>query len=262
MKESDVVFALSKKYPTASYAFIPQCRNQTGYGDQTRTADAVALSLWPSRGHELEGFEVKVSRSDWLGELKNHRKAEEIFQYCDRWWLVTSDKEIAKIEEIPTPWGWMAYTGNGFKVMKKAPPLKPKALSKGFVCAVFRRIQDQSLCLTEASLKEIKDDAYARGKAGAESAWSYQKNRLEELEKADKFFVEKLGFGFQHTYNIEEKVDMIKEAFKTKHVGESVERLDRQLRGILKTCEEIQADAKKQIEKLQPIKQENADNVS
>lgn len=248
MKENDVIFALSKKYQTDSYAFIPQVRNQTGHSHQTRTADAVALSLWPSRGHELEGFEVKVSRSDWLNELKNHQKAEEIFQYCDRWWLVTGDKDIAKLDEIPKPWGWMALTESGIRVMKKAPQLKAKALSTGFVCAIFRRMQN--ICTSEAALKTIKDEAYARGKSGAESAWTYEKNRLEEFKKADKFFVDKLGISFTHCYDLEDRIDIIKEAMQCKSVGETIKRLERRLEQIPESCEDIATEAKKELEKI------------
>ena len=78
---------LAKKYAAPQYAFLEQVRNGTG-GFANRSADAMALSLWPSRGLMLDGFEIKGYRTDWLRELKNPAKAEELAVYCNRWWIV------------------------------------------------------------------------------------------------------------------------------------------------------------------------------
>ncbi|HYJ21079.1 MAG TPA: hypothetical protein VEW07_03530, partial [Solirubrobacterales bacterium] len=74
--------------PTAVIA--PGVRSAAGF-DARRTIDAVSLNLWPSRGMLLDGYEIKVSRSDWLRELKNPAKAEEFAGLVDRLWLVVSD---------------------------------------------------------------------------------------------------------------------------------------------------------------------------
>jgi hypothetical protein len=71
VKSQDVIAALRKKYPAAAWAFLEQVANGTGYAKKYRWADALAMGLWPSRGMELHGIEVKVSRSDWLRELEN-----------------------------------------------------------------------------------------------------------------------------------------------------------------------------------------------
>ena len=85
--------ALRVRYPENSYAYFPHLREHTG-GGPTRIGDAVVFGLWPSRGMQVEGFEVKISRSDWLRELKDPSKAESIFKYCDLWWLVAGDDKI------------------------------------------------------------------------------------------------------------------------------------------------------------------------
>jgi len=98
---SDLEEKLSYKFSTPAWAFLPQVRNGTGYlRNTTRTADAIAMSLYPSRGLDLHGFEIKVSRTDWLGELKNPEKAEAIAQFCDYWWIV-APKEIINLDEVP-----------------------------------------------------------------------------------------------------------------------------------------------------------------
>jgi hypothetical protein len=47
----------------------------SGWSRESR-ADAIARHLWPSQGLELIGFELKVSRSDWLREIKDPYKCE------------------------------------------------------------------------------------------------------------------------------------------------------------------------------------------
>src|SRR5688572_18266988 len=87
---SRVEYLLAKRFAPSAYAFLPQLRNGTGFG-RTRTADAVAMSLWPSRGIYLHGFEIKVGRGDWLSELRQPEKAEEIARFCKYWSLVAAE---------------------------------------------------------------------------------------------------------------------------------------------------------------------------
>lgn len=90
---------------------------------QERRCDAVAIGMWGSTGHLIHGFEVKVSRGDWLRELRSVKKADPFIEQCDRWWLVTGDAAIAKPDEIPEAWGWMTATRNGLRIQRPAKPL-------------------------------------------------------------------------------------------------------------------------------------------
>jgi hypothetical protein len=77
--------------------------NRTGFkGD--RSADALALSTWPSQGICLHGFEVKRSRSDLLKELRDETKAAAFKRYCHYWWLTISDTKLAEGVEVPDSW--------------------------------------------------------------------------------------------------------------------------------------------------------------
>ena len=71
----DLMHALRNKYDDNgwSYAFLEQVGTGTGY-KCTRWADALAVQLWESRGLSITGFEVKVSRSDWVKEMKHPEK--------------------------------------------------------------------------------------------------------------------------------------------------------------------------------------------
>ncbi|MEJ1938550.1 hypothetical protein WDZ92_50795, partial [Nostoc sp. NIES-2111] len=62
------------------YACLFEVANGTG-SNASRAADIVVLNLWPSRGMDFNGYEVKTARSDWLRELKQPEKAWPVMQY-------------------------------------------------------------------------------------------------------------------------------------------------------------------------------------
>ena len=108
----EIIKRLASKFPSPLYGFITQFRNGTGFM-ANRTADAMAMSLWPSRGLHIYGFEVKKTRTDWLREFKKPEKADDIGIYCHYWYLVVGSEDIVKDEEIPKTWGLIIPHGNG-----------------------------------------------------------------------------------------------------------------------------------------------------
>jgi hypothetical protein len=92
--------------------------------DAARICDYMAMDLWtgygPNRGPKLHGHEVKVSRADWLTELRDPSKAESFARYCDYWWLVVSDKTIVQPGELPAGWGLMVAHGTSLRVATSA----------------------------------------------------------------------------------------------------------------------------------------------
>lgn len=141
MKSGELLQLLSKHYTPPTRAFIPEFRCGTGWSRDTR-ADAIAMELWPSakEGLEITGFELKISRSDWLRELKNPYKASPVKQFCDKWYLVVSDlKIITYADELPAGWGLM-YAENGeIRTMIEAPKLPAIPCDRSFIAALFRR---------------------------------------------------------------------------------------------------------------------------
>ncbi|CAN7455542.1 hypothetical protein LJR099_003065 [Variovorax paradoxus] len=119
------------------YACLFEVANGTG-SHASRSADIVVLNLWPSRGMDFNGYEVKTARSDWLRELKQPEKAWPVMQYMDRWWLLAAPN-VAKLDEIPSNWGFMEFNGVNCRVLKPAPKLEPKAVTKTFLGALLRK---------------------------------------------------------------------------------------------------------------------------
>lgn len=101
-------------------------------------ADFVAIDKWRS-SQSLIGHEVKVSRSDWLREVKDFKKgqwskSELVKKYCNQWYLVVSDPAIVKDGELPDDWGLMCLSSKGDKLItkKKAPALDPVPMTLDF----------------------------------------------------------------------------------------------------------------------------------
>lgn len=116
----------------------------------TRSADAIAMSLWPSLGLELHGFEFKVSRADWLRELKDPRKAETFKRYCDRWWLVAGSSAIVRPGELPNGWGMLVLQGDRLVRLADAPRLDPQPVTRPFLAALLRRA-DEARSIADAA---------------------------------------------------------------------------------------------------------------
>ncbi|MBH5146323.1 hypothetical protein [Rhodococcus erythropolis] len=125
------------------YVGAEHVRSHAGFGAQ-RTADYMAMDLWPGVPYgskiALHGHEVKVSRSDWLTELKTPEKAEEFKRYMDYWWLVVSDPAIVKPGELPEGWGLMIKSGNAIRVKKAAPKLDPLPMPKPLMACLLRAV--------------------------------------------------------------------------------------------------------------------------
>jgi hypothetical protein len=137
---TDVRAALMNRYRAPEWATFFEVANSTG-GGAVRSADAVAMSLYPSRGLRLHGFEIKVSRSDWLHELKQPDKSVAVQRFCDHWWIVTP-ADIIREGELPPTWGHLVLKGNGLNCAVKAPPLDRDQWEPAFLAALLRRGHD------------------------------------------------------------------------------------------------------------------------
>lgn len=232
-----VMDALRLRYPSAQYALLAEVGNSTGFRCR-RHADAVAVGLWPSRGMEIVGIEIKVRRSDWQKELEQPEKAEEIARYCDRWFLAVGDAEIVKEGELPLSWGLLVpKSETELRCAKDAPPLPDvKPLDRGFIAAALRKACEQ--VTPEAELKrqfalgKEAGVAYQKQQEGYELAGA--KSDLERLRKQVKEFQDASGVKIMHAWNlgkIGEAVRLVANGTYLKE-RESLERLKNQAQEI------------------------------
>jgi hypothetical protein len=182
--QAKLVELLRVRYPSRSHALLPQVRSETGSGSRdVRTADAIVMSLWPSRGIEMLGFELKVSKTDWRKELADPAKAEEIAQYCDAWWIV-APPGVVDVAELPKPWGLLVPSAarDCLVAAKEAPALDAKPLTKTFLASILRRAQE--VVVPEARLEAEYERGRADGKKQADWESALLRKSVEEFERA------------------------------------------------------------------------------
>lgn len=201
MNTLDLRAALKARYSPPAWATLCEVGNATGH-QCNRHADVVAMSLWPSRGLHLHGFELKISRSDWQRELKKPEKAESIFGFCDRWWLVAGHAEIVRDGELPPTWGLLVWNGKKLVTSVEAPALDPKPVDRSFLAALMRRMNEQS---------PAKDALAAQFEAGQKAEKDRRRNAehwaerdLQQLRERLTRFRELSGVDFEQCWNEDE----------------------------------------------------------
>lgn len=167
--------ALLERYPRAEYALLEEvCEDVIG---GKRRADAMVLNFWASRGRELQGFEVKSHRSDWLREMKDPSKAEALARFCDRWWIIDdSEQDAVKREELPPTWGLLVRRGKKLVQVLPAAKLTPVERPWSFVCSLIRRAQGD----VAASEQRVSAEAIEEAKASLEAVHKGQIDRLKK----------------------------------------------------------------------------------
>lgn len=176
MNTSAVMVALRTKFAGSEYALLTEVANATG-GRATRSADALVMNLWPSRGLTLAGYEVKASRSDWLRELKDPSKAEAICKFCDFWWVVAAKDDLVRREEVPLPWGFLVLRGEKLFVVKEPIKLEAQPVSRGFLAALLRRATEQ--LVPKSEIDELSRKRYQEGLAAGRSMSGQNATELE-----------------------------------------------------------------------------------
>jgi len=200
---SGVHAALCRRFCEPSYSIFFEVHDKTGW--KNRSADAIAMGLWKSRGLDLHGFEIKNYRADWLRELKDPAKAEDISRFCDYWWLAVGDQSVAKLDEIPSTWGFMVLKGKSLHVVKSAPKLDAEPITRPFLAALLRRGQESVMedervraaieRATEESRKRAEDNAKAEV-LSAQRERDHFKASIEEFEKASGIKLNKYDAGY------------------------------------------------------------------
>jgi hypothetical protein len=206
LQAHDLFLRLQGSFSPPAYITLEEVRDATGF-DAARTADALAISLYRSRGKAVWGFEMKVSRNDWLKELKQPEKAESIMRYCNYWALVVPSKDIVKAGELPATWGMYVAQKNRLKCVVPAPKLEPMPMSLTFLTAIAYAIQHRQDKVDEAAIRAARDEGYKQGSARSKDVY-WEKEHKDLKEKVDAF--EKAsGLNIQWGWSKPEKVGAI-----------------------------------------------------
>ncbi len=179
---ADIKAAILRRFPSQEYAVMFEVGNATG-ASARRYADAIVMSLWPSRGLDLHGIEIKVSRSDYVREAADPRKAESVARYCDKWSLYVAPGVVRDVLAVPPAWGVEEFDGASFRTLKKAEKTDAEPLTRGFVAAMLRRGD----AVSRDEMREFQD----RARQMAEDALAGERKAIEtrvaaEVEKRTK----------------------------------------------------------------------------
>jgi hypothetical protein len=189
---ASIIDLLSRKHPSGEWAFMREIAPRPIGG---RFADAIAVNLWASRGYVVHGFEVKVSRSDWLRELKQPEKAEPIFRYCDRWFLV-AERDVVKPGELPATWGHLERRGGALHVVVAAPKLEPVPLTREFFASMMRRGHEQIEAFAEVRYRDRFAEAEREHQKRVSDGIRRSTREHEDLRVRVAKFVEVTGLAF------------------------------------------------------------------
>jgi len=211
----DVKKALLAKYTDkGAHLVLFEVQDTVGTSG-TQYCDAVVIGNWASTGREIWGMEIKASRADWLRELKKADKSDRFTNQCDRWWLVTTSRDIVKDGELPHDWGWMNMTkGGGLRIEKAAPKLphaSETAVRRGWAYALMRRAYEKTDDDRQRALEAQREDLEARHKIRLEAEvnrarmpntgpFEALKKKVEEFEKLSGINLDDWRFGHAGEY--------------------------------------------------------------
>ena len=193
MKTEQIRQALRRKYHDhCRYAVAEEVGLTTGFSH--RYLDMMILDCYESHGFRIDGYEIKVSKSDLRKELEDPEKHVAFFDVLDYFWLACP-KDIVDLSLIPDKWGVLAFSDDGsFKILRKALALhdtaNDRSVPRGFLASVVRAIQKR-----EPAAEALREE-YERGKEEMRQELLYgstgdeveTKLKLGEYERLQKRF--------------------------------------------------------------------------
>lgn len=241
---ADICKALKNTYASPEWNISFEVGNGTGSLCR-RHADAIAVNMYPSRGYEIRGFEIKVSRSDLKHEIEQAEKAEEVAKYCDYWFLVVP-KGLTDNIQIPLAWGIIEYNDGKLRIKKQAQELQKEPIKISFTAALLRA-QER---LFESELSNKVAQIVADNKASWEKSFNYQANQnkkdYEKIIKKVKEIKELSGIDLLYWTDAEGEAKYIKLAKKLRKCDNLISNLDYAIDNADKLLETIK-NAKKEL---------------
>lgn len=256
MTAHDIRQALLGRWPDDKFLNIDEAPQSCDRGG--RRIDRLVVSLWRSRGLELDAVEIKVSYSDWRTELKAIEKADFWFRHVHRFWIAAPADLAKKIKpEAPAPWGllscaeWEGDTPGRVTVLKKperhdAEPL-PWSTTVGIMRASADAGSNALQRAEQAGYRRGEEDAKRRQENGFDksrwqSLYEKQKRKIEALEEAS-------GLDLSNEWeipNIGEAVALVLAEMRSpgrtlQHIGGAAERAKQNALAVVETAERLQA---------------------
>ncbi len=104
MNAKEVKACLQTRHQVPEWCWAEEFSLEPGYYGEGRRIDALAFNNYPSRGHKIVSYEVKISRADFLAELKEPEKRKSAVALVDEFYFACP-KGLVKASEIPEECG-------------------------------------------------------------------------------------------------------------------------------------------------------------
>jgi hypothetical protein len=250
MTSDQVKALLNDKYSLGDECLIAFEVNEGTGSSAGRRIDAIAMSLWPSKDYKIIGFEIKVSRADWLNELKQPEKSFPIAQFCDEFYLV-APAGVLGIDEIPKTWGYIQASEKSLLTKIRAPKREAIQTDRPFMASLIRSLvkkyQNKNLIAAQVDNIRIKmeDDFQRRTKAD----FRHLNDEISSLNNIIHDFNTQTGMKMNR-YNFGNIVEVVKMMNDAKSKNKYVSDLTNQI-----TClESILSFSKKSLDALTNLK--------
>ncbi len=113
MIAKQIISALEQLHDPHEWGFFEELRIGTGYGkDSEQRLDAWAIHYFPSKRNVTRCYEIKVSKSDFLNEIRQPLKRRPGLRLANEFYFV-APKGMLAIEDIPVECGLMEVDENG-----------------------------------------------------------------------------------------------------------------------------------------------------
>ncbi len=148
-----------------------------------RRLDAVAFGMW--KDYRVVGFEIKVSRGDWLRELASFQKSEGWMEVVDAFYVVTPPK-LVKVEELPVGWGLLELTGSRMMTrahsnLKSPGRTLPREVCARFLSRMLKREADSDRTAMWKAREELRAEVQESIRRDAERKTQHERDELKLL---------------------------------------------------------------------------------
>lgn len=216
MNAADVRAALDARWPDTEYLKIREAPQDASR--QGSKIDLLVISLWASRGFELDAVEIKVSLGDARLEINGSNtkhgrkggpaKADWWFNHTHRFWMAVPEAIAAKVlEDLPDPWGLLVVKDDGKVLAKrKAPKHAAISLPMSALIGVMRASADAGF----NALQRAEHRGYDRGTAEAKRDFerttgdAVLRRKVDELTAKVAAFKAATGIDIADTYDAAE----------------------------------------------------------
>ena len=256
MSAEDVRRALALRWPDSEYLSIAEAPEDASR--QGRRLDLLVVSLWASRGFELDGVEIKVSLSDWKRELTQGAKADGWWRRTHRFWVAVPATLAPRVrEDLPAGWGLLACEPDAApKVAVKAIRHDAQPVSWPTVVGLLRASADAGVNALHRAEARGRTRGYEEGKAAGmrESGGA----ALEALRDKVRAFEEWTGLKVTDGYGLDDlgalvaivRAEMREPGWTTRILGSAAKATADRAEAALKSARELEEAAARVSDRL------------